>query len=119
MNHVDTYHVKVAFLKPPDHINPTVREESHTECFLADDDAEGIRMAVAWAGHMKGVFVRMHGRTAHVGAVSVCKYRIGRVDLETGRAENHYGLNIFEWKCDFPGTLDQYVESKISEWEKK
>ena len=70
--------------------------------FLADSYAEAIKCAVAWAKN------RSKNLKLKIGAVSVCGLTIPRPEA-SGYIPLMRGFAFFEWKCDFPGTLDAYA----------
>lgn len=70
---------------------------------IADSPAQAIDYAVAHARN------REKALGWKIGAVSACSHAVLRPD-ENGYVGLARGFDFFEWKCDYPGTLDQYAE---------
>jgi len=70
---------------------------------LADSPAQAIEYAVAHARNREAAL------GWKIGAVGVCMNAVLRPD-ERGYIGLARTVDFFEWKCDFPGTLDEYAD---------
>lgn len=96
MNRFDCFEVSVELVENNRGMN------LHT-LFLADSEAEAIKCGVAWAKN------RSQNLKQEIGAVSVCHYSISKPE-PSGYIPLRRGFDIFEWKRDFPASLDEYAD---------
>jgi hypothetical protein len=85
--------------------------EQHLDCeFLANSPSLAVRHAAIWARDREKVLAEIDGR--ELSSLKVYTKRIGRLAKDK-RFGTRTMMCLFEWKCDFPGTLDQTIESEI------
>lgn len=86
-----------------------LRECSHTSVFEAKDHIDAIQSAVRLAKHLDSLI-----EDEKIGALKVYELYIGPIS-EKGDLKTRKGINFFEWKYDWPGTLDDWAHSKIED----
>ena len=86
-------------------------ETHHTFRFVAENAYESLRKAVAHTREGYDAYFKDAYKKCAIGSIKVGTECIGNIDLETGRSSSQYYGKFFEWKMDFPDTLDQRVEN--------
>ena len=90
------------------------RVETHlTFRYLAKDGGEAIRMAVAHARERYQEYYKDSYKNCFLGSIKVGTESIGRIDMKTGTGSSSSMMPIFEWKYDWPETLDECVERTL------
>ena len=77
--------------------------------FLADSPWEAVRAGVAWARNRHENLMGDYGEGSTLSSIKVHEKRICRPDKNGFISTGIVGFAIFEWKNDWPGTLDEYV----------
>jgi len=81
------------------------------QIFLADDDVQAVWQSVEWCEERTRVLGDVYAQ-AVFGAVKVHGFTVGEYDpIRKAFLTRRHFMPIFEWKCDFPGTLQEYVEA--------
>jgi len=88
-------------------------ETSLTSRFMAKNNVEAVKMAVAHTKERYEAFFKDAYKDCSLGSIKVYMEYIGRIDLKTGKATSRNTGQIFEWKYDRLGTLDEYLKSYI------
>ena len=92
-----------------------MRETGLRMLFEAEDEVQAVEQAVDWCHGRVDNLKDMYDHPSF-GAIKVGSYTIGIYDPEKRQFETRRGFPFFEWKCDWPGTLDAYVESFKSKY---
>ena len=72
--------------------------------FLAENDVEAIRAAIRFARNRAMAF------DWECGSLKVAALILMPI-AASGYLGSHEGVTFFEWKCDWPGTIDGHVEA--------
>lgn len=87
-------------------------EKSLSLEFLANSHKEAIDKAIAWAKDRYENYIKDSYKESFFSSIKVYTKEIGFIDEDgTGHTKNH--MFFFEWKHDWPGTLEQYVAKAI------
>lgn len=99
---MNAYSALVAFLVAPR------EEKALTVEYTAESPKEAVKAAVRFA----------HNRAKVFGWTFVC-VKVGTFEPQPITPEGNYqqafGGHFFEWKYDWPGTLEDWIEMKLSE----
>jgi hypothetical protein len=117
-NYVAVYHLDVRYVylsKEPG--DEGMREKSMTQYFIADNHYQAVVTAVAWAKGRFEAVIKDSYTDASIGSIKVGEYFIGELQPDNSISSG-FALPFFEWKRDFPGTLEQWMSIKKQELEK-
>lgn len=88
--------------------------ENLSTLFEADGVADAIRAAVAWARNRADALTDdVYGCAFEIGCIKLHAVQIARPEPRGYIPAWRVPFHLFEWKHDWPGTLDQYVASAI------
>lgn len=86
-----------------------MREMSLTTDYMADNPVDAIRAAIRFADdRVLNLRDTNTYRGLCVGCIKVSEKTIGPIEAD-GRTTTRTSFPFFEWKFDFPGTLEQHV----------
>lgn len=87
------------------------REYSKKEIFTAENEVDAVDSAIRWSKRTLEHTVKdWDGHPdSFIGCIKVYPKVVGEIDKD-GVNTNRFGLSFFEWKYDWPGTLENYVE---------
>jgi hypothetical protein len=117
-NYVAVYHLDVRYIylsKEPG--DKGMREKSMTQYFIADNHYQAVVSAVAWAKGRFEAVIKDSYKNASIGSITVGEYFIGDLQPDS-RISSGYAGHFFEWKCDFPITLEDCMNCKKETLEK-
>lgn len=86
------------------------RETSLCVIFLAASPSQAVRVGADWA---KDRLRNLSDTYCRVGSVNLCGYTIGRYSFVKHEFGTRRGWGFFEWKCDYPRSLDEAVEAYV------
>jgi hypothetical protein len=108
MNPIKVYSAQTSY---PYGSDEGMRELSLTIDYTASDPVDAIRAAIRFADdrvlNLKGPDIY---RGMCVGCIKLSEKTVGPIEAD-GRTTTRAGFPFFEWKYDYPGTLEQYVQS--------
>jgi len=85
-------------------------ETSLRKQFLADSRYEAVVKAVAWAKERYKNYMKDAYNQSFFSSIKVYIKSIGRIDENGNALDGSTGVLLFEWKYDWPGTLDSYIK---------
>ena len=112
MKSIKVYIVSVSF--PYQDKEEGMVERSLQQEFLADNDSQAIDVGIAWAYNRYKQVIKDYYDKSIIGCIKVGTKAIGRGE-KNGFINTHSEGRFFEWKCDWPGTLEQWANSKKAE----
>jgi len=80
--------------------------------FLANSDLEAVEAAIKWARNRHEAIMKDYGGGAFFGSIKVYTKQISELQ-EDGFISVATGM-IFEWKYDWPGTIEDWVATARS-----
>lgn len=86
-------------------------ETSLRKQFLADSQYEAVVKAVAWAKERYESYMKDAYNKCFFSSIKVYLKSIGRIDENGKTLDGNNGVCLFEWKYDWPGTLDSYIKA--------
>ena len=90
-----------------------MREDSWTSLFVAEDRVDAIRAVTRYAARVNGNLPTLYPPPEYhdprVGCIKVYPLDVGPID-SNGYIVSPRGMAIFEWKCDWPSTLEEQVQ---------
>lgn len=104
-SYVAIYHLDVRYVYLSDE---GMREKSMTQYFIADNHYQAVVTAKAWAEGRFEAVIKDTYKNASLGSLTVNEYFIGELQPDKRIATGH-SIPFFEWKRDFPGTLDEWM----------
>lgn len=111
------YQVHVAFIFK-DEESGEMQETSLSAIFQELTPFHAIRAGAAWAQNrlpiMVSDMVNDSISSVKIGSVKINTYEIAFPEKDTGYIGSKSTGKFFEWKYDFPGTLDEYVKTTLS-----
>jgi len=81
--------------------------------FLSDSDFGAVEEAIKWALERHEAIMKDYGGGAFFSSIKVYTKAISEPD-DTGYIRTVTTGQLFEWKYDWPGTIEQYVEAAKS-----
>jgi len=89
------------------------REHSLHVDFLEDSHAGAVEAAIVWAKERHEALMGDYGKNSVLSSIKVFEKRICRPDGNGHISTGLIGFSIFEWKNDWPGTLEDWVGMKM------
>jgi hypothetical protein len=80
--------------------------------FCAGNDVDAVYFGAAWLKN------RAKALGWEIGAINVSNYAVHSPEKD-GFITSGSGHHFFEWKCDRPGTLKEYIDSFEADWHRK
>lgn len=99
------FHVSIGLVYPTE---KGLREMQLEQHFLAPSNADALRAAVAWAREREKALNLTPGEKHLFSSIRVGSWSILAPE-QNGFIKSGYNGYFFEWKIDWPGTLDEYV----------
>jgi len=108
MDKVQVYYVKASY-PYYDKEQGMMVETSLTQEFIAADKKHAIDVGVAWAkNRFENVFKDFYSKSC-LGSVKIGNKSIG-YGLQDGTIDTFVCPYFFEWKYDYPGTLEDWIQ---------
>jgi hypothetical protein len=101
------------YVASPAYVFPCGQEYRETNLsieFLADNDVEAVKQARDWAFNRLEAVMKAMYPGCFLGSLKVYTKRIGRACAD-GYIDTYTIWCVFEWKHDWPSTLEQSMES--------
>lgn len=94
-------------------------ETHHTFRYVAENAYESLKKAVAHTRERYEAYFKDAYKKCVIGSLKVGTECIGNIDTDTGKSSSQYYGKFFEWKYDWPETLDQAVENFFDKMDHK
>jgi hypothetical protein len=88
-------------------------EKQMDQEFIADSYGEAVKHAIAWAHNRFEAIIKDWYNESFFSSIKVYVKSIGR-SQENGQLDTHNHGCFFEWKYDWPGTLEEYSNDWVN-----